>query len=274
MPSDNRAQPCEQQSRPRRAQFSMRSMMVAMLVVALGVGWFADRQISQARFRTQLQAEAERSAAADTRVRQFANWYAVEHSLVEIPDEHRNLVDPYFNPREGFRLMRLRNAQLPPAQAALHGKSFRVRGGPFQFELVAEDSSGPEPVTTFRLAGPEGDLASTNADGVFTYVWPALFKFVSGQRQPSEEAYVVTFGQQGSFKPISVSVTEVWPDWIYTAEGSKQVERTEVEGRAGIIPAGTPQTLFSEEWAAADGRKARVRLIVTCKPQVDKGSGE
>ncbi len=273
MQSRYEARQTTEQCGPRRAQFSMRSMMVAMLVVALGVGWFADRQISQARFRTQLQAEAERSAAANLRVSQFANWYAMEYSLDELPDEFRDLVDPYFDPRDGFRLMRLQHARLPPAYAGLDAKSFRVRGGPFRYEFVAEDVSAEKPVTIFRLAGPEGAAAAKNADGVFTYVQPS-FRFVNGKPISADE-YLFTFDQQGSGSPVTVLARDVWPDWIYTtAEGVKRVERREVEGRNGIIPADSPEKLFSDEWAAADGRRVRVRLTVTCKPQVKESPGQ
>lgn len=254
-------------------RFTIRSALVLILFVGLTFAWLSDRRRLESRYRT----EHEQREQAETVLQRLSAWYAANHSLEALPDDLREVVAEapveVVDPEEGYRLFRVRDAEATLAHVGLKGDSFRIRGGPLQYEFVAEEFSGEESRVIYRHVGSAGAMAH-NTDGVLTFSWPRmLFKpFRRGvQREPAEEPYRFSFAD-GSFQPILVPIQDVWPDWIYAAEEKPGPTRAGgVLIRDSVIPANETVTMFFQEMVASDGRKARVRLIVTCQPQV---SGE
>ncbi len=247
-----------------------------MLIVGLILGWWTDRRRIEARTGMALQQETQRRTSAESGLSRLSTWYATNHALDDLPNELRELVGgasaEEVDPKSGFRIFRVANAATTLAHVGMQGDSFRIRGGPLRHEFVAEDLSGETPRVIFHYIGSE-NTTQRNTDGIITFTMPqTLFKpFRAGtRREPSDQAYWFTFAQaRGAYRPVSVATKDVWPDWIYAPDGMVgPVHGGQLLERVVVVSPNEPVVMFSQEVSGTNGRRARVRLTITCQPQL------
>ena len=264
-------------------QFSIRTGLSVILLIGLIIGWLTDRSRQAKQFAArQAELELETQRHKQT-AEQLSQWYASNHSMEGMPISLRDAVEQstaeVVAPQSGYRLLRSRNAHLTLAYVGLTGASYRIRGGPLKYELVAEDLSGPTPKEIYRLEGPvnpnEPDLQSLrnpeNTDGVLTYCRPThIFAPMrrNQQRECTTDPYRICF-VQGPFSTIEVPAHELWPEWIY--DGNIPAPRLNTTGTHDRVAQMQPDkwlTMYTQELTASDGRKARVQFRLKCEEQI------
>lgn len=264
-------------------QFSIRFMLILMLFVAVILGWRADH-VSKS---LQLKQASDRYAQLQSEFASFGSWYGRQHSLRSLPEYHYDalrkvdLIHEFVESDRGFHLLHLRPAHEALSVVGEKGTGFRVRGGSFQFNLVCEEVSSDPPVQYFGMTGPVNTRETNSVDGTFVYLKPRIVKVVPGWTSPkratigngglrrSDDDYVFAFEEDGVSCIQRIPVTDVWPDWVFTSADATRSEGSSSYPASIPIPWGASVVLFSEAYSADDGRKARLRLIVTCTNEDD-----
>jgi len=253
-----------------------------MLFVAVMLGWGVDHARTQRQVSVQLQQADDRHAKLLTEFFSFASWYGTKHSLSALPKHHYDAIheidrhhEIIVSPDRGFILKPLSYTHYPPSDVVERG--FRVRGGCFRYEFICEDLTNETSVEHFRLLGPVETPTTNSVDGTFVHLKPRIFERVpgitifnepytigNGGLRPSDDDFVFTFAEACSSCNQTVPVTDVWPEWVFTSPAVELVEQSMFYSQTVPIPWGTPVVLFSDTYSTDDGKKARLRLIVTC----------